>query len=176
MEQKFGRLTLVRQTTLHGRPAWECLCDCGAMTVVQAKRLLRADGRGTKSCGCAGNWKARKLPLREYAVQRLLGRYKRGASKRTLFWNLSDSSFDLLLERNCFYCGTSPSTKLIRKGETFLYSGIDRLNSRLGYTTDNTVPCCATCNRMKSDMSYGEFILHIQKIKEQTKWATTTTS
>lgn len=44
--QKFGRLTALRHIPNRG---WECVCSCGAMTVVEASNLRLGYSR---SCGC----------------------------------------------------------------------------------------------------------------------------
>lgn len=36
-------------------------------------------------------------------------------------------------------------------------NGIDRVNSKEGYTEENSVPCCSTCNKAKLDMSFEDF-------------------
>lgn len=35
--------------------------------------------------------------------------------------------------------------------------GLDRIDSTKGYTMDNLVSCCETCNRAKRHMSLAEF-------------------
>jgi hypothetical protein len=45
-----------------------------------------------------------------------------------------------------------------------LYNGIDRINNEEGYTSNNTVSCCFTCNRMKGTMSSEEFKIHLKKL------------
>lgn len=49
--QRFGRLTVIERAhnTKDGRPKWNCLCDCGNLTVVRGKELRSG---GTSSCGC----------------------------------------------------------------------------------------------------------------------------
>ena len=44
----------------------------------------------------------------------------------------------------CFYC----------HGSVKVSAGyhVDRINSNVGYTWDNVVPCCAPCNRIKNNM------------------------
>ena len=44
------------------------------------------------------------------------------------------------------------------------YNGLDRVDSLLPHNKDNVVPCCARCNRMKSDMSFDDFLKRISDI------------
>jgi len=34
-----------------------------------------------------------------------------------------------------------------------IYNGIDRVNNTLGYTEENSVPCCKTCNLAKRTLT-----------------------
>ena len=49
--QKFNRLTVVSraENSRHGNAMWNCLCDCGNMTVVLGSNLRNGE---VKSCGC----------------------------------------------------------------------------------------------------------------------------
>jgi len=48
--QRFGHLVVLRRHTLHtGKIKWECLCDCGNLTIVVSSTLNNGK---TKSCGC----------------------------------------------------------------------------------------------------------------------------
>lgn len=48
--QRFGKLTVIERCEHIGnRPAWKCICDCGNIKFVQAKRLT---GGIAISCGC----------------------------------------------------------------------------------------------------------------------------
>ena len=49
---------------------------------------------------------------------------------------------------------------------SYKYNGIDRLDSAFGYRLGNCVPCCSTCNRMKSNMGSTDFQNHIRSIAE----------
>jgi hypothetical protein len=40
---------------------------------------------------------------------------------------------------------------------SFTYSGIDRIDSSIGYIEGNVVSCCSKCNTAKSDMPFDEF-------------------
>ncbi len=44
------------------------------------------------------------------------------------------------------------------------YNGIDRKNSTLGYTMDNCVTCCGSCNIMKNKFTEEEFISKVISI------------
>lgn len=58
----------------------------------------------------------------------------------------------------CYLCGMSPAF------------GIDRLNSSENYKEDNCKPCCSQCNYMKKDLSYNDFIKHVDYIHNHTKY------
>jgi len=47
----YGHLTVLRRTdnNKHGQTLWECLCDCGVLTVVTGQYLRSGH---TRSCGC----------------------------------------------------------------------------------------------------------------------------
>jgi hypothetical protein len=64
-----------------------------------------------------------------------------------------------IMARHCHYCGVPPSNlKKSKSGYAEMkYSGIDRVDSSLGYCTANVVACCAVCNYAKRDMGVKEF-------------------
>jgi hypothetical protein len=98
----------------------------------------------------------------------VLGVYRRNARDRSLIFSLSDSEFDDLISSRCFYCESEPSNKsrVPRSKRYIMYNGIDRLDSTLGYTIDNCVPCCNICNMMKKRMSLCDFVTKCKKIAE----------
>jgi hypothetical protein len=114
----------------------------------------------------------------EIAAQRsLFHQYRWNAKTRKIAFEIERWLFERLLKGNCYYCGSEPSNTMVatmkqRKywefGEpmTYKYNGVDRVDNSIGYTEDNVVPCCGTCNRMKLDMGKKEFLAHIQKIYE----------
>lgn len=81
--------------------------------------------------------------------------YKKGANVRNLWFELTIEQFTELVNTKCFYCDVYTENEVI---------GIDRVDSELGYSIENCVPCCQTCNFMKSDMNVREFLSHISKI------------
>ena len=46
---KFGRLLVIKSSSLYNVTAWECLCTCGNNTIVRTSDLRNGH---TKSCGC----------------------------------------------------------------------------------------------------------------------------
>ena len=63
-------------------------------------------------------------------------------------FNLSLEEYKELLSCPCFYCkGPLPETG----------TGLDRINSDLGYVHGNVRPCCKKCNQAKSNMTEREF-------------------
>jgi hypothetical protein len=61
-----------------------------------------------------------------------------------------------LLSLPCAYCGEVQAT------------GLDRIDSSIGYLMDNVVPACSTCNKMKNDMTLTEFKAWTRRIYN--KW------
>lgn len=87
--------------------------------------------------------------------------YKRNAKHKNRNFDLSEEEFTEMTKLPCVYCGDYSDTY---NGE--LFNGIDRIDSSLGYSMDNCVPCCATCNRMKLDLSVDDWMNKIQQIIE----------
>ena len=179
--QKFGRLTVVcfhheeerqypRQTVLIR--FWFCKCDCGGEKVVSASGLRKT--KGTRSCGCSWReWKGspagRAVQFKDGTPFRVvLKEYQRGARERGLSWELSDEQFKEITALPCHYTGIIPSTKKVGKsGEEFVYSGIDRVDSTIGYTPENCVPCCTDVNFMKRNLPLDRFIELCNKVAER---------
>ena len=60
--------------------------------------------------------------------------------------------FSELINKPCTYCGVENCR------------GIDRIDSSLSYTIENSTPSCKTCNEMKNDRSIEECLNHIKII------------
>ncbi len=64
-------------------------------------------------------------------------------------WTLSLPQFKKLIKKCCTYCGAEPISTV--------GSWLDRIDNKCGYATDNVVPCCGECNRVRSDVfTYDE--------------------
>ena len=77
---------------------------------------------------------------------------KHGAKKRNIFFDLTEQQMYNLLHSPCTYCGCKNC------------NGIDRIDSSKGYVLGNVTPCCAMCNRMKSNYTLEAFKSHISDI------------
>lgn len=156
--QRFGRLTVVELAEVKREARWLCRCDCGGEIVTRGSCLANGD---TKSCGCLAK---DRLGPRAVARRTVLNSYKGGARARGLPWDLSDDDFDRLTALPCSYCGTPPSRTHAVRRSSFTYNGIDRVDSSLGYTPENAVPCCTICNRAKSDLPYDAWMAWIGRV------------
>lgn len=79
--------------------------------------------------------------------------YKSSAKKRNLTFDLTMDEFMSFWQGNCNYCGDQIATV-----------GIDRVDSDIGYTLDNCVPCCKRCNEIKMAHSVEETNMHMLKM------------
>jgi hypothetical protein len=176
--KRFGRLEVIKQITSdkHCNRMVQCLCDCGNLTNVRVNNLR--DRGGTNSCGCLQKEIAKKTFSKEKGIasfNALYARYKQNAGIRGLKFNLNKQQFRELTSKNCVYCGQPPSTVSHKQshGKTYngayIYNGIDRIDSTVGYVIDNCIPCCTICNKMKMVLSKDDFLSQILKIYNQQK-------
>jgi len=164
--KRYGRLTVVGEPSHVKSNITKVMvkCDCGTYKEVQINHLRSGV---TVSCGCYQSEVVSKSEI--YGIGNLAlsySRYKTSAKKRHREFKLSREQFVSLVTQNCFYCNAPPSNMIkdaLYKNHT-LYSGIDRVDNKKGYTIENCVPCCTICNKMKSAMGCDDFINHIKLI------------
>lgn len=171
--QKFGKLTVIEFSHRNNRHLyWSALCECGKKTIQCTTNLRQGK---VISCGCQRNQKSgerlKELPRVKYELgvasfNVLYNQYEHGAKRRNFNWNLDKEQFKILTSGNCWYCDTPPKTEISRRGVNgnYVYNGIDRLSSKIGYEIDNCVSCCKICNVMKMDTEYKEFLNKIDSI------------
>ncbi len=167
--QRFGRLLVLDRAGYDGHFAtWNCRCDCGKLCVVKSNYLQKGS---TKSCGCGRSgpgsrpWYRSPVPPGQNARRLIQSRYRVAARIRGVVWELTEAEFDTLTQQPCIYCGAPPSKvcQPTRNG-SFTWNGLDRFDNTLGYTSDNTVTCCATCNHAKRDMTFEQFITWVERV------------
>lgn len=163
--REFGCLVVVAEAGRNKRRVmWKCQCKCGNETRVSGSKLLN---NRVKSCGCLKE--GRKLENGEACKNNVYYQYTSGAKRRNLVWEIDKEYFFELTQQNCHYCHSSPTNLHSRPfcylGE-YRYNGIDRIDSNVGYTKSNCVPCCCFCNRAKGTRSYEEFMQWIKHIQQ----------
>lgn len=85
--------------------------------------------------------------------------YQNNARHKNRNFDLSEEDFVEMTKQPCIYCGGYSDTY---SGEQF--NGIDRIDSNIGYSINNCVTCCSTCNRMKMDLDVDEWISKMKQI------------
>lgn len=158
---KYGRLEIISLS--HQDKRWRkhylCICECGNKKTIQGSLLTSGN---TKSCGCLSKDARKKfiLPNDKAVINQIILQYKRHAKNRGINFELQYETVEKLVRGSCYYCGVIggnlKKTKNLKEG--FRHNGIDRVDSSKGYTEENVVSCCGTCNIAKRDMSLDEFI------------------
>ena len=174
--EKVGSFIFVRTELVGKNKTWIVRCVCGT-----EKRFWKYSAiTNQKSCGCGTDECGLTKEQRRMLNSRLHS-YKSGANRRGFDWELSYEQFYEIVIKDCVYCGeeakdinyfeNAPSLQKESPNRdwskyTIKFNGVDRVDSSLGYSVDNCVPCCTKCNRAKSDMTFDEFKLHIKRVYE----------
>lgn len=173
---RYGKLVVIaeagwkyfeRQHT--NRRMWLCQCDCGNTKILPSYALTTIS-RGIYSCGCVKKTEFRgkpKMTPNQAVFITVYNMYQLNAKKRQISFNLTLTQVIHIITQSCYYCGDPPNRipAIKRTGEiTVKVHGIDRIDNNQGYTKTNSVPCCKTCNIMKSTLTENEFKTHIVKI------------
>jgi len=111
-----------------------------------------------------------KKLVEEYPLKALLSSIKSGAKKRKLDFEINYSFIQKLWETQkglCYY--TKVSMKLTARQKNPYQVSIDRIDSNLGYTKENTVLCCQAINYMKNDYSLKDFNLFKNSLQKALK-------
>lgn len=88
--------------------------------------------------------------------QTLIGKYtcyKNSAKCTDKTFLLTIEEFSGFWQLPCTYCGSEIKT-----------IGLDRIDNSRGYEIDNITPCCYICNRMRMQLSQGEWFNQMKKI------------
>ena len=173
----YNRLTLISLETniktSHKKYLFQC--SCGNLKEIRPYFVIM--GRST-SCGCYNKEIIKrkdnkfKRAYGESSKNHLFLVYKRGAVERNLEFILSMEEFTKLTSNECHYCGVIPHrstgrSKYAKVNGDYIYNGIDRKNNLQGYTLNNCVSCCYTCNRAKHDLTYEQMLKWIDRLLER---------
>ena len=161
----YGQLTVVKKAGIDKfrNVQWHVRCECGNEEI-RIGRAFRQRG-ATKCRHCMISKKPGESHLNNW-----LRSYQNHAKQRKLEWGLTKEEFTTLTSGYCTYCGTGPRDTYRRTSinGTIKLNGVDRIDSTRGYTRENVVPCCTTCNIAKSKMSKKDFLAWIERVYNHT--------
>jgi hypothetical protein len=159
---RFGKLVVVQLHERHTatvRTKWLLQCDCGRQVVIRYADLRH--GRRV-SCGCrklsvaAGGRKQYEPGISQHSRKTVYANFINGAKKRNLDCVLPYSDWEHLLLMPCGYCG----------GEA---TGVDRIDSSIGYVPSNVTAACERCNKMKGSQSAMDWYAQIERVLKHTR-------
>lgn len=166
--QKFGSLIVVREVaSIRAGKAKQSVrrvevrCDCGKS--VEARLSSVRNGQSKKA---SASGKLRRKAPGEHAINSVVNTYVQAARRRKHAFELSREQVVRLIFSNCYYCGSEPKNVRGANGMfgSIRYNGIDRVDNSKGYTDDNCVPCCETCNKAKNKMTFAEFADWVKRL------------
>ena len=165
----YGGLTITKQYSVKNKNGTIIMvdykCKCGNITT---NKIIGSVKRQKMCLACRNKNQFKILPNGETSFNLLYTSYIRSAKNRLLDFKLDNENFRKLTNQDCFYCGVKPRTIIRPKSISggYVYNGIDRKDSNIGYTMENCVPCCKICNYFKLKLSVEDFLNHIKKIYE----------
>ena len=182
---RYGRLLVKEHKSKDdkGRHLWLCECDCGNEKIVVGNNL--SSGK-SKSCGCLKkeflSKKGNQFGLHKDRQKAMLkvqySHLKRRHSNNKMSGNVIEfENFVKLSKSKCKYCGVEHSKEIEDRlnesknkkrlsDEVLKINGIDRIDSNIGYTKENSVTCCKFCNFAKHTMSENDFYKWIRRVYE----------
>ena len=158
-DKRFGSVIAKNylRTSEDGRAIWLCECDCGKDVEINTHNLKR---NKTISCGCVESARSTNRIVKMAYKDHL-----KAAKIRGYVSLLSISDYVTIASNDCVYCGTLSIRKNPDTKDRIGLNSVDRIDNEPYYKLDNTQATCFTCQRMKSDMSHLDFLVHIHKIK-----------
>jgi predicted RNA-binding Zn-ribbon protein involved in translation (DUF1610 family) len=143
-------------------------CNCGKEFIARCTNLRT--GRTVACSDCS--FKARSE--RAVQVSQYQQMFKRlvldRCRKHTIEISITVDDYSRLISQNCFYCNDEPrktnrfSNRKYVNTETVFANGVDRIDSSKGYTLENCITCCTSCNYAKHKLTQSEFFDKIVKI------------
>lgn len=167
---RFNNLTILEEDISKvigntSRKMFKVKCDCGEIFSASGTLMRRNKITSCKNCSFTNRSKMSIKTTQNQMVfaKRVLNR----CNTKHIDVAITADEYIEKAKMNCHYCNAEPmpANGTARLGEGLLkIHGLDRIDSSLGYTNENTVSCCIICNTMKASLSTNEFLLHINKI------------
>jgi len=156
-------------TSKSGTRLYSVLCLlCGSVTDKRLQTIEMA-----QSCGCMQSKRDRRVvgsgrrsaEGTRVEINNLISIYKSNARKRGVFFDLTYTQFETLVDGECYFCGDTGGNTLRKRGyNVYSYTGIDRVDNSVGYLPSNCVSCCSWCNRAKNNGALANFVDKCKKI------------
>ena len=144
-------------------------CGCGNLFEKAVNHLRHKADCGCKTKSRRSQRRGSYLPHGIASFNELYSSYKNRAKYTNKEFTLTKEEFKKLTSSKCYYCGVEPSQKLkqsriVEEDGFYIYNGIDRIDSSVGYVYGNCVSCCEICNKAKRDLSMETFKIWIKRL------------
>jgi hypothetical protein len=151
-----------RRTYRAGKGATQNV-SCWKVRCLSCGKTSQSTSQGVrdKACTCRGE---RRAEPRAALSKRLVSSWGFHAKRHNRDWSLTAVDLMGLIFLPCHYCGNSGGNCMRFDGRMVDYNGLDRVDNSRGYTIDNVVACCGTCNMAKRAMSYRGFLDWIERV------------
>lgn len=173
---KFGKLKVVKflHKSKDYRDVYECLCDCTRTVKLVGKNLTSGNSSQCRYC----KYYEMRSEKGQAGFNRCWLNYVHNAKQRNLSFELDKEQFRELTKQNCHYCGVEPRTKCLPYSKTaykeadsfkhsvYTHNGIDRVDTKKGYSLENCITCCEMCNKAKMDNSLEDFLTWVKRISD----------
>jgi hypothetical protein len=176
---RVGSWSILESIVKNNRRHYRCKCDCGRIREVIQHNLL--NGRST-SCG-SPTYSRTPLSQGETSLNEKFAVCRNTARVRGFDFNLSIEEYKEIVKKECFYCAEPPKkyNRYFKQDGTLAFNSykilqssidrawteintVDRMDSNKGYTKENCVAACWSCNEMKMDTPIEDFFAKISKI------------
>jgi hypothetical protein len=159
----------------NGGGVWTCVCDCGKTMARTGRQLIY--GKGHRGCTRPDLYRRSNADdKRQLTISNQYTQHKKRCKLKGIE-HLDFTDWESVVFRPCHYCGLiderSYTNKYIQSyGEEIInlykvkINGVDRLDSSIGYTLSNCVPCCFFCNTAKYAHEENYFLSRIKQIYE----------
>lgn len=159
----YGSLTIIEflGKDKNSHAIYNCVCDCGTQIAVLINSLHSGN---TKSCGCKARKRGKDHKLYagyEEIRAEYWSRVLRGAKDRHIEISISiQDAWDIFIKQNrrCALTGEILHFPTTRKTSKYSTASLDRIDSSLGYTKENSQWIHKKIQPMKMNMKENDFI------------------
>lgn len=161
--KKYGSITVLKylDKDKNSHRIYECVCDCGQPLNMLINSLT---SNNTKTCGCKSRKRGKEHLLYsgyEEIRSEYWSRVLRGAKERNIRVEISiKDAWEIFLKQNrrCALTGQVLHFPYTRKTTKYSTASLDRIDSSIGYTKENTQWIHKKLQPMKMNMKEDEFI------------------